>query len=36
MNVSNEQLKKIKNDFERLVEETDGKSVFYGTRKYGY
>lgn len=32
--ISKEQLDKIKGEFEKLLEETDGKNVFYGTRKY--
>jgi len=33
--MSKGELYKIKMEFEKLLEETEGKSVFYGTRKYG-
>jgi len=32
--ISKEQLNKIKREFEKLLEETDGKNIFYSTRKY--
>jgi len=32
--ISKEQLDKIKKEFEKLSEETDGENMFYSTRKY--
>lgn len=32
--MSREQLDKIKKEFEKLLEETGGKNIFYGTRNY--
>lgn len=34
--MSKNQLDRIKKEFEKLLQETDGKNVFYGTRKYQY